>query len=609
LESIRKNNLHSGPSREERDVAWRLGELLAREEVMMKQRSRVDWLRAGDRNTGFFQAKIRQRTRANKITTLKRPDGSLCTSQEELEDLSMNFYKQLFAMQDHVSPEEVIRYVPSKVTVAMNALLDASFTAAEIEKALFMMHPHKSPGPDGFTAGFFQRHWSLIRPDVCSAVVAFLNGGDMPDIINNTVLVLIPKVKNPQELSQFRPIALCNVLYKICSKTIANRLRLVLDDIISEEQSAFVPGRLITNNVLVAYENIHYLRRKKGVTGACALKLDMAKAYDRVEWIYLQSIMLKLGFSEGFVSLIMKCVQTVKFSVRVNGHFSDMFSPTRGIRQGDPISPYLFLLCAEGLSSLLKFSGPNYLAKGIRVGVHAPWISHLLFADDCLLFTQASARAGRRLMDILQVYQEGSGQMVNIQKSAIFFSANCQDQAKEEMLQLTGITTEALFEKYLGLPTAVGRSTKEAFEHIPLKIRNIMGGWSEKLLSGAAKETLIKSVAQAIPTYSMSCFLLSPDTCKKITSATSNYWWSGVADRRGIHWRKWIDLTLPKSHGGIGFRDVKNFNMAMLGKQGWRLMTKPDSLCARVLKGKYFPQGEFMNAGKRKMPLTPGGPF
>jgi hypothetical protein len=335
----------------------------------------------------------------------------------------------------------------------------------------------------------------------------------------------------------------------------------------------------------------------------------MAKAYDRVEWIYLQSIMLKLGFSEGFVSLIMKCVQTVKFSVRVNGHFSDMFSPTRGIRQGDPISPYLFLLCAEGLSSLLKFSGPNYLAKGIRVGVHAPWISHLLFADDCLLFTQASARAGRRLMDILQVYQEGSGQMVNIQKSAIFFSANCQDQAKEEMLQLTGITTEALFEKYLGLPTAVGRSTKEAFEHIPLKIRNIMGGWSEKLLSGAAKETLIKSVAQAIPTYSMSCFLLSPDTCKKITSATSNYWWSGVADRRGIHWRKWIDLTLPKSHGGIGFRDVKNFNMAMLGKQGWRLMTKPDSLCARVLKGKYFPQGEFMNAGKRKMPLTPGGPF
>jgi hypothetical protein len=329
-------------------------------------------------------------------------------NQEEIEDMAVNFYKQLFMAQDHISPKEVVRYVPSKVTSLMNELLDAPFTDMEVKKALFMMHPHKAPGPDGFTAGFFQRHWSLIGPDVCSVVLAFLNGGDMPSIVNNTVLVLIPKVKNPQDLSQFRPISLCNVLYKICSKVIANRLRLVLDDIISEEQSAFVPGRLITDNVLVAYESIHYLKRKKGVTGPCALKLDMAKAYDRVEWEYLRTIMLKLGFTDHFVSLIMKCVQSVKFPVRINGQFSEMFNPTRGIKQGDPISPYLFLLCAEGLSSLLKFSGPNFLTKGTRVGIHAPWVSHLLFADDCLMFTQAAERAGRRLMDILQVYQEGS---------------------------------------------------------------------------------------------------------------------------------------------------------------------------------------------------------
>ena len=127
----------------------------------------------------------------------------------------------------------------------------------------------------------------------------------MPAAVNDTTLVLIPKVKNPQELSQYRPIALCNVLYKICSKVIANRLRLVLDDIISEEQSAFVPGRLITDNVLVAYESIHYLKKKKGKTGACAVKLDMAKANDRVEWAYLRSIVIKLGFHESLVNLIM----------------------------------------------------------------------------------------------------------------------------------------------------------------------------------------------------------------------------------------------------------------------------------------------------------------
>jgi len=210
----------------------------------------------------------------------------------------------------------------------------------------------------------------------------------MPDGVNKTTICLIPKVKGPQEMKQFRPISLCNVIYKICSKVLANWIRPFLDDIVSKEQSAFVPGRLIMDNVLIAYECTHYLTRKKGKAGACAIKLDMTKAYDNVEWEYLRRIMLQLGLQESFVSLIMRCVTSVSFSVRINGVLSDFFRPTRGIRQGDPISPYLFLLCAEGLSCLLKAVG--HLSKGVRVGVHSPWISHLLFADDCIVFSEAS---------------------------------------------------------------------------------------------------------------------------------------------------------------------------------------------------------------------------
>lgn len=202
-----------------------------------------------------------------------------------------------------------------------------------------MIGANEAPGPDGFTTSFYQIHWDLLGPSVTQAVLDFLNGGSLPDSVNRTTLVLIPKIKNPQEMKHFRPISLC-------SKVLAIRLRLFLDEIISEEQSAFVPGRLIIDNVLIAYECTHYLQRKKGKSGACAIKLDMAKAYDRVEWEYLRSIMLKLGFHESFVSLIIRCVTSVSFSVRVNGSLSQCFRPTRGIRQGGVRSPPIYSCCA-----------------------------------------------------------------------------------------------------------------------------------------------------------------------------------------------------------------------------------------------------------------------
>ena len=182
----------------------------------------------------------------------------------------------------------------------------------------------------------------------------FLNSGYIVPEINYTHIVLIPKIKSPEKIFDFRLISLCNVIYKIISKVLANRLKQILPQIIYPTQSAFVPGHLITDNVLLVYETLHTMHgRKKGKNGSLALKLDVSKAYDRVEWNFHHGIMVRLGFPEIWVDRVMCCVTTPSYSILINGKPYGTISPSRGLRQGDPLSPYLFLLCTEGFTSLL----------------------------------------------------------------------------------------------------------------------------------------------------------------------------------------------------------------------------------------------------------------
>ena len=225
-------------------------------------------------------------------------------------------------------------------------------------------------------------------------------------------------------MADFRLISLCNVIYKIISKVLVNRLKLILPQINTSSQSAFVPGRLITDNVLVAYETLHVMHvRKKGKKGALALKFDVNKAYDRVEWDFLKGMMIKLGFLEVWVDRVTKCVSTPSFSVRINGKAYGNIKPSRGIHQGDPLSPYLFLICAEGFTSLLAKAKLDGRLHGVVACRNAPRITNLLFADDSLIFCQANSEM-HVVSDTLQLYVDASGQCINLQKSSTYFSSN-----------------------------------------------------------------------------------------------------------------------------------------------------------------------------------------
>jgi hypothetical protein len=235
----------------------------------------------------------------------------------------------------------------------------------------------------------------------------------------------------------------------------------------------------------VAYESIHAIKNKRSRnTGFCAIKLDMHnKTYDRVEWIFLKNMVRGMGFDEGWISIIMARVWSVRYQVKFNSEETNMFVPTRGLRQGDPLSPYLFLLCADGLSSLLVHEEVVSGIDGVRVCRNAPSFSHLLFADDFLIFMKADMPIATSLQQVLDTYFANSGLMVSLAKSSIFFSPNTNSLLRAEICEALHIDTEALSDKYLGLPTFVGADISDCIEHFIERIIQRINGWKEKPLS------------------------------------------------------------------------------------------------------------------------------
>ncbi|KAL9660337.1 hypothetical protein QQ045_025150 [Rhodiola kirilowii] len=401
------------------------------------------------------------------------------------------------------------------------------------------------------------------------------------------------------------PISLCNVIMKIITKSLVNRLQKCLDKVISLNQSAFVKGRIITDNIVLAQEINHFIKcRKKQKEGYASLKLEMRKAFDRLEWSFIEQMMLKLGFARDWVEKIMLCVTSVSYRVKENSWYSDLITPGRGLRQGDPLSPYLFIICSEWLSREIKRRSEGVLT-GISVARGAPKVTHLFFADDCMVYLRANVNDFTAIKRVLEDYEAVAGQRVNYPKSEVFFSPNVEAGVGEALSNLLGVTKVNGHSKYLGLPLVMGQKKTEAFNFVLEKLWSKVSGGKENLLSTAGKEVLIKSVLLALSLYAMSCFLLHGDILNKLSSMVINFWWAKQGAGSGVHWMRKEKLEEERSCGGLGFKNLKLMNEALIAKQVWRIITRPELLMSKVIKARYFPTSDFMEAssGSRPSPV------
>ncbi|KAL0006672.1 hypothetical protein SO802_008174 [Lithocarpus litseifolius] len=265
--------------------------LLDRESTMWAQRSRLLWARQRDRNTKYFHSQATRRHRRNKVEGIRDEEGNWREKQNDVAEVLVEYFKGLFTASELNGSQEVLSSIPTIIDEEMNTMLGQDFSEQEVAASLKQMAPLKAPGPDGMPPRFYQHFWGTVSHDVTSSILAWLNSGTLPTPLNHTFIALIPKIHNPEHAHQYRPISLCNVLYKIYSKVLANRLKKLMPHIITEHQSAFTKDRLISDNILVAFETLHSLKNYKSTShGFMALKLDMSKAYDRVVWNFLNNL-------------------------------------------------------------------------------------------------------------------------------------------------------------------------------------------------------------------------------------------------------------------------------------------------------------------------------
>jgi hypothetical protein len=428
----------------------RLTTILREEEIRLFQWAKVKHLLEGDNNTKYFQLVANGKHQKQRIFSLEDDEGN-CIEEGDLKHHITNYYKTLFGKTDHnsVIMEESITYDISQVPDIENAILTALFTMDEVRKTVFQMERNKAPGPDGFPAEFYQTFWEVIKDDLLALFVDFHNDTLPVYSLNFGVINLLPKKCNASKIQEYGPICLLNVSFKIITKFLTNRIGVVADKLINPSQTAFMPGRNILEGVIMLHETIHELQRKK--LNGLILKLDFEKAYDKVNWSFLQQALRMKGFSPKWCAWIQSIVSRGHVGIKINDEVGPFFTTHKGLRQGDPLSPILFNIVVDMLAILFSRAKEDNQFAGVVPHLMEGGLSILQYADDTIVSMDHNLEHACNVKLLLTAFEQMSGLKINFHKSELF----CYGLAKEYDLnysRLFGCGIGSLPFKYLGIP-------------------------------------------------------------------------------------------------------------------------------------------------------------
>nr|XP_016433942.1 PREDICTED: uncharacterized protein LOC107760411 [Nicotiana tabacum] len=395
-------------------------------EVYLQQKSKATWLQLGDDNTSYFHSIIKHGKLKQAIIHIKNDQGGLNTNQDSIA---------------------------------------REFTEEEVKETMFSIGKNKSPVPDEYGSGLYKATWSIVGKDVIEVVLEFFHNGKMIRQINATNIALIPKSDHPKSASQYRPIACCNVLYKCISKILCRRLKEAMSHIVTDNQSTFVQGRSMIHNILICHDLLRHYNRK--TSPRCLMKIDLRKAYDMVSWEFLEEALRGYGFPEKFIRLVMTCVSTPKFTIKINGESQGYFDGQRGLRQADHVPHLLFVFVMEYLTRVLNCM--SLLPDKYHPMCKSLKLTRLIFANDLMVFCKGDEDSVNKALEALNHFSVATRLIANMDKSHMFV-ADVPDQVKAQLLDKIGFAKRTFPIRYLGLPLSYKKWSKLECQQLINKI-------------------------------------------------------------------------------------------------------------------------------------------